>query len=453
MIKKLYWQIVLTFIGSILLSLVLAFAIADHLYLQNRVDQLNGQVTSLAKEVAGAYEDGDTSQGKQSLDLLAKLDVKSVIYRKDGSVEYSSSSWRPEEKAVKKVLNGGVYKSDSNRRPAPPSPLVYNGYPIWMGEERFALFISPNLVTLLSDFRRVLSIILISILAIGSMLFLITSRFITKPIQQLTAASNELSRGNFAIQLGSRRKDELGNLTASFNQMTRELGKLDSMRKQFVADVSHEIQSPLTSIRGFAQALKDGVIENEQEQKEYLTIIETESRRLSELSQNLLKLAALESEHPPFEPEKIQLDEHIRRTAASLEPQWKAKQQNVDLRLNPVAISGDSRQLNQVWMNLLTNAIRYTDERGTICVTAESDEKQAIIRISDNGAGISKEHQEKIFRRFYKADPARTRENGGSGLGLSIVKRIVELHDGGIQIESEPGEGTLVTVRLPKDKN
>ncbi|SFJ71811.1 sensor histidine kinase [Thermoflavimicrobium dichotomicum] len=221
------------------------------------------------------------------------------------------------------------------------------------------------------------------------------------------------------------------------------------MRQDFVSNVSHEIQSPLTSIRGYSQILKEEAI-TEKERREYLDIIQQEIERLSRLSENLLKLAALESNHPPFHPKPYLLDEQLRRVVVFMEPQWSKKHLELDLSLERVEVVADQDQLNQVWLNLLGNSIKFTPEGGRIGIQLTADDLQVVVQVTDTGVGIPPEAQSRIFERFYTGDPARDRRKSGNGLGLSIAKKIVELHQGEILVASEVGKGTTFTVKLPR---
>jgi signal transduction histidine kinase len=223
------------------------------------------------------------------------------------------------------------------------------------------------------------------------------------------------------------------------------------MRQTFISNVSHEIQSPLTSIQGFARALQQEGLDYEQ-RKHYYGIIETESARLSKLSDNLLKLTSLESDQHPFEPKRYRLDRQLRSMILACEPQWVEKNILMDVELAETTVEADEDLLSQVWMNLLSNSIKFTPNGGTISVEAKPSEDGAAVRISDNGTGISEEDLPHIFERFFKADKSRNRMLGGSGLGLSIVKRILEMHGGDVRVSSTRGVGTTFTVKLPHRK-
>lgn len=262
-------------------------------------------------------------------------------------------------------------------------------------------------------------------------------------------ALERIARGDFSIRLENEHEDGLfSNLVTSVNKMALELGQMENMRQEFISNVSHEIQSPLTSIRGFALALEDDGLSPEA-RHHYLDIIKAESTRLSRLTDDLLKLASLDAEQVKFEPHAYRLDQQLRSLILTCEPQWREKSINMDVSLDELTITADEDLLSQVWLNLIHNGIKFTGQGGTIRVSLSQQSGHVQVSIADNGIGISGEDRVHIFERFYKADKSRTRSKEGSGLGLSIVKRIVELHKGEINVESEVGQGTTFTILLP----
>ena len=252
-------------------------------------------------------------------------------------------------------------------------------------------------------------------------------------------AIDQISRGNFNVLIESNPHIPHNDIAEAFNKMARDLGSLENMRQDFISNVSHEIQSPLTSISGFAELLKAC---DEKDRLHYVEIIKSESKRLSSLSDNLLKLSKLETTE--LERREFRLDKQIQHVILTAEPQWSAKSINIDVDLEKTIYNGDEDLLAQVWINLLHNAIKFTPEGGEIQFAI--DNKRLIIR--DTGVGISAEDLPHIFERFYKADKARDRSLGGNGLGLSLVKKIVELHGGNVTVESKIGKGTTFTVNL-----
>ncbi|MFC7395379.1 HAMP domain-containing sensor histidine kinase [Scopulibacillus cellulosilyticus] len=273
-------------------------------------------------------------------------------------------------------------------------------------------------------------------------------------LQSLITAIEQMSKGDFNVHLpasvyGNEKDHPVGKIAASINHMAVELREIEQLRQEFVSNVSHEIQSPLTSISGFAQALKNEELTSES-RRHYLDIIETESKRLSKLSDNLLKLTSLESEHHPFEASEYRLDQQLRSIILACEPQWIEKNIKMDIDLNEATITADKDLLSQVWVNLINNSIKFTPENGTISISLWKKQNQVLVRISDSGIGISQEDAQHIFERFFKADKSRNRVRGGNGLGLSIVKKIVDMHKGTIQVDSELGKGTAFIITLPK---
>jgi signal transduction histidine kinase len=269
----------------------------------------------------------------------------------------------------------------------------------------------------------------------------------------LLHAMEQIARGDFSVRVEQPHThsadDPIRKLFKGVNDMALELKQMEDMRQEFISNVSHEIQSPLTSIRGFARVLQDDAL-NSDERLHYLTIIEAESMRLSKLSDNLLALASLDAENRPFEPRPYRLDKQIRDIILASEPQWTGKAIELDVSLAEITITADDELLSEVWINLLSNSIKFTPEGGRICVELGQQDGRVVFGISDTGIGISEQDQAHIFERFFKADKSRTRSNGGgSGLGLSIAQKIVEMHQGTIAVKSTLGQGTTFRVLLP----
>ncbi|MDR4165790.1 sensor histidine kinase [Bacillus cereus] len=311
--------------------------------------------------------------------------------------------------------------------------------------DALAIHLSPFVTYLISDILSFIFMILLWILIAVLMRPKREAMIwtIIEPIQKI-------AKGDFSVKIRNEEKydGEIGVLVKSINDMTDELNAMEKMRQEFVSNVSHEIQSPLTSIKGFARALQDNNL-SEEKREHYLTIIETETTRLSKLSQNLLKLTLLESEE--YTPERVtyRLDQQLKQIVLNSEPLWAEKEIELELNLEKVHITADQESMSQVWINLIHNSIKFTPSGGTITIQLKEYEKVVEVRIRDSGIGISKEQKQHIFERFYKADSSRNRAYGGSGLGLAIVKKVLELHQGEIKVESEEGSGTEFIVRIP----
>lgn len=281
---------------------------------------------------------------------------------------------------------------------------------------------------------------------VGTILILVAVRSIVKPIKRISEASKEVAKGNFDIEVPIGSGDEIGRLTADFNQMTKELKNIDLLRKDFVSNVSHEFKTPITSIKGYANLMSEGSLPSGQV-KEYSSIIVSESERLALLSSNLLKLSELDSKVIREQATGYSLDEQIRQTILLLETQWEAKEIDFEIDLESVDVSANAFLLQEVWMNLIQNAIKFSHPKGRIIISLTKSDTQASVIIRDEGTGILPEDRSRIFERFYKADKSRSKD--GNGLGLAIVKKIVELSNGEIRFESEPGKGSAFFVDLP----
>ncbi len=237
-------------------------------------------------------------------------------------------------------------------------------------------------------------------------------------------------------------------LKNSINEMALELSQLEAMRQEFVTNVSHEIQSPLTSIRGFTRVLRSNDL-NLEERLHYLNIIEAESIRLSRISDNLLQLSSLDSENLQPDLKSFRLDQQIKNLVLACEPQWMEKEIEMNLSLEKVSINADEDLLSQVWINLIHNSIKFTPQAGSINIKLLKQDTNIEFRITDTGIGISEEDSPHVFERFYKADKSRERSNKGSGLGLSIAKKIIEIHHGKIELQSQLGMGSTFIVSIP----
>ena len=269
------------------------------------------------------------------------------------------------------------------------------------------------------------------------------------PHSQLLNAMTRIAQGDFDVFITTRDDIIYDDIARGINKIAKELGSMEQLRQDFISNVSHEIQSPLTSIRGFAALLKNDALTTEQK-NHYLDIIEAESKRLSSLSDNLLKLSALETGSEPLFLKEYRLDRQLENIALMMEPQWRGKNITMEAELEKLTIQGDEDLLSQVWINLLHNAIKFTPEGGIIRILLRAGNNEACCQISDTGIGIAPEDMVHIFERFYKVDKTRDRALGGNGLGLSLAKKIVELHGGHIIPQSTLGKGSTFTVEIPR---
>lgn len=266
---------------------------------------------------------------------------------------------------------------------------------------------------------------------------------------QVLQAMTRISQGDFDVFIEPLDDHFHDDMAEGINKIAKELGSMEQLRQDFITNVSHEIQSPLTSIGGFAALLKNDGLTGAQ-RNHYLGIIEAETKRLSALSDNLLKLSALETRGESLSFKDYRLDKQLEEVILLLEPQWGARHIAMEADLEKLTIPGDEGLLSEVWVNLLHNAVKFTPEGGMIRVVLKTDETDVCCQISDTGIGIAPEDKIHIFERFFKVDKSRDRALGGNGLGLPLAKKIVELHGGHITLQSEIGKGTAFTITLPR---
>jgi signal transduction histidine kinase len=297
----------------------------------------------------------------------------------------------------------------------------------------------------LDGIRRVTTLVFLNSAVYGTIGILAVVRSIVKPLKRLSKASRAVAEGDFDVSVSEDSMDEIGRLTNDFNRMVKELRSIDTLRHEFVSNVSHEFRTPVTSIKGYAKLIAEDP-QASQSIKDYINIIMDESDRLIDLSSNLLRLSELETQIIHKET-SFSLDEQIRQVILILESGWEQKAIDLEVALAEIQFIGDEELLLQVWLNLIQNAIKFSHHGGNISILLFKEDDKIQVKIIDNGIGISAEEKSQIFERFYKGESSR--KKGGNGLGLSIAKKIVEQARGKMSIESELDKGTIVTVELP----
>ncbi len=285
-------------------------------------------------------------------------------------------------------------------------------------------------------------------IAIGIILTMVLTKRVVRPILRLTEATRRVATGNFDVELEVRSNDEIGLLTKNFNRMVTELQNMEVLRKDFINNVSHEFKTPMASIKGFANLLKDPDM-TEEERRDYLDIIVYETDRLAHLSSNLLKLSKLENQEIPELAETFSLDEQIRRAVLLLEGKWQEKKLSFDIDMNKMTFQGSEELMQQVWLNLLGNAIKFSTPEGTVRIRGGVKDRRLIIEIEDQGIGMSEETLQRLFEKFYQGNASHSSE--GSGLGLPLVKQILDIHRGTITVMSEIGEGSTFRIEIPTE--
>lgn len=298
---------------------------------------------------------------------------------------------------------------------------------------------------------RTLFMALISIV-LGSILSVATCNMFIKKIKRLSYGMKEISKGNFKVRVKETDKEgthtEFGDIERTFNQMASDLDGIEMFRNDFINNFSHEFKTPIVSIRGFAKQLQNDNLPNET-RKEYIDIIVSESTRLANMSANILLLTKLENLQIVSEKTVFSLDEQIRSSILLLDKEWTAKNIEFNLdKMGDVQYNFNEEMLSHVWINLISNAIKFTPDNGIITISLTDVSDAIIFKIRDNGIGMTDETKSRIFEKFYQGD--KSHNLSGNGIGLNIASRIVTLAGGTIEVESEIDRGSEFTVILPK---
>jgi signal transduction histidine kinase len=327
--------------------------------------------------------------------------------------------------------------------------------------ERYIISIYDTKQTV-QDLNKELITLIIQAVLIGfvmsAVLSLILSRTLLQPILGMTKAAEAMAGGDFSRKITVESNDEIGILADTFNNMAcrlestlEEIKKSEAVRREFVANVSHELRTPLTSIKSYAETLTDFHDIPKEMEVDFLHVILNESDRMTKIVQDLLDLSRFDAGRSKFTYEKFSLEKSVRDVydAIALEAKKRGHEINLELEWKLPLVRGDRARVEQVLINILTNAVKYTPDGGKIDIYSGKTGENVWVKISDTGIGIPQDDLPRVFDRFYRVDKARSRESGGTGLGLSIAKEIAEMHGGNIFIESVPGKGTTVTVVLP----
>lgn len=427
MVRTLYVRVIVYYTAAVLIGVLIAWAAALYLFNESTERSVTEELIGKGEHILQMYkqtEPIDRVSFLQNATELASVGIR--IYDEYGELQ-THLNW-PDEESI----------CDCN----------ITVQQLWETDGRVYTIELIESSTAEPSGLYEIAIVLLIVLVIGSFIILLFARLLIRPIQQVTNAAKQWASGNFKVKIPENGPDEIGLLSKTLNDMAAELSKLDRERQEFVANVSHEFQSPLTVIKGFSSVLLEDELEDA-ERKRSARIIMQEGERLSKLSDNLLRLVALESDSFIKVPECYDLSEQIRRTVLSFEPMWSSKQLDVEMNAQPVTICADAELLNQVWYNLMSNAIKFTPAGGKISIHVLAVLGELKVHFYDNGLPIALEDRDKIFERFFKADRARDRSIDGNGLGLFIVKKIVAIHRGRIEID-EQDNGKAFIVTLPQ---
>lgn len=448
--KSIYGKLIIGFFVSIIFS----FSVAGYFSFRNNSNKI-GQMASdelfnssdYIVSLINLVDDsdlGDVLQGYASTSEISFIIEKEDDLKTFGKMKQELSLKSREKKVLYERIGYSIIKEKSSIKQFSKS-YVIKGTP-------YIISIQKDSSSREMIFMNSAVLAVFCVLIAGSVTFLVIADIIVKPISRLNKATQELSKGNYRVRVNYTGNDEIATLNRSFNQMAQQLAKTEEIRQQFISDVSHEFQTPLTAIQGFATILKNEKLEDVQ-RKKYADIILFHTKRLSTLSKNMLQLTLLEGEDLKLEKTEFSLIEQLIRVISTQDQLAIKKDIEIEFNRpkNDIMIEADEARLEQVWLNLINNAIKYTNEHGVVTIDVKKTSKDIEVSISDTGVGMSKEAISHIFERFYRQDKSRSVE--GNGLGLSIVKRIIDLHQGTIDVVSEEEAGSIFTVKLPVERS
>lgn len=301
------------------------------------------------------------------------------------------------------------------------------------------------------DMLNIMYITLAALLVLSLFVLLLIGYLIYYPMKKITKAASEYAAGNLAYQIELNTEDEFGHLADSMNLMARELNEMEQYERKFIANISHDFRSPLTSIKGYVEAMMDGTIPVEFQEK-YFNIVLFETDRLKKLTEELLTLNSFGSKRGMLEISTFDINAIIKNTAASFEGRCRERRISIELLFESwhQPVKADMSKIQQVLYNLIDNAIKFSNDNSVIEVETTIKHEKVFVSVKDHGTGIPKESQKKIWERFYKTDSSRGKDKRGTGLGLAIVKEIIQNHDEHINVISTEGVGTEFTFSLPK---
>ncbi|SFK53514.1 sensor histidine kinase [Salinicoccus halodurans] len=486
MMNTLYKRFIAVLLAVVSVSLVVSLLASNILYAFYSKPKMNEQMLGTAGDLKTVLEQdvSDASGIPAAMDMLDALDYQvALISGGDGNTTGEESvsggevtltegpfnggyaahfAGAPFERTemdlstLEHVLSGNVYRGEAAEMAnwfmmGHFMNDVRNtvGVPVMIDGEQHALFIKQDSSLMFSEFHIILLVFFVTAVLVSLIFIILMSRRLTEPLGRLRTAADEIRKENFEYDIapGTYSRDEIGQLAGSLDAMKGQLQQNHSMRQKFISDVTHDLQSPLLNIQGYAKLLEDGEVQGDDAQ-EAASVVHSEAKRLSSLARQLMLLNKFD--HQSYEVKKapVRLDEQIREVIRVF--RWRLDESGIDLSysLDEAVIESDRNLLWNIWDNLVSNAVKYSSDGDEITVTLEDRGTHVEVSVRDTGEGIRQEELDMIFDRFYRVDAARSSE--GSGLGLAIVRETVDMLGGTIEVESTFGEGTAFTVRLEK---
>lgn len=442
-----------------LLGGALGFVYTRH-YMNEKRDELITQGEKIAEAYTKGYRTGNLNNLSYELQILENyMEAGILMVNQDGQIVMASPGFNEtileknllNDALLEGVMEGNVVSMQTKQGQFFDTPMLLVGYPVSEGQLSgiFMCRPLPQIQASLMQMYQMSVVSLFFISLLGMIISYMTAKYVAWPLAMMNRAAKVIAGGNFDQRVEIKSNDELGELAESFNHMAESLQDYEKTRKDFIANISHDLRSPLTSMQGFLTAMLDGTVPPERQEK-YLKIVLEETQRLSRMTEGIVELSRAQSSCILLEESDFDINDLIRANIAMLEPQLNEKQVSVRAIYEDqvTMVHGDKDKISRVLQNLLGNATKFSPEEGVIEVETTLKEKKVLISVKDQGPGISPEDQKYIFDRFYKADETRNKDKGGSGIGLAIVREFIQAHGETITVKSEEGKGSVFAFSL-----
>ena len=452
----------MTTIGILILLLCGALAViyTNH-YMGEKKEELIGQGEKIATAYSKAYRTGNLGDLSYELQILENyMESGIVLVNKNGTVVLTSPGFdgvligdnMVYDDLTQKVLRGEIVTHQMKKGDVFDTPMLVVGYPVSEGYLAgiFMCRPLPEIEASLMEMYQMSVISLFCVSLLGLIVSFLTAKHVALPLVMMNRAAKVIANGDFEQRVEIKSNDEVGELAQSFNHMAESLQAHEKVQKDFIANISHDLRSPLTSMNGFLTAMLDGTIPAEMQEK-YLRIVLEETKRLSRMTQGIVELSRAQSSAILLEESNFDINSLIRSNIDLLEPQLKEKHAIIRAIYDEekTMVRGDKDKISRVLQNLLNNAVKFSPENGVVEVeTTLLDKKKVLISIKDEGPGISQEDQKYVFDRFFKSDMTRNEDKVGSGIGLAIAKEFMLAHGENITVKSEEGKGATFAFSL-----
>ena len=442
-------------------------------YMAEKREELIQQGEKIAQAYKKGYRTGNLSELSYELQILESYmgsgvlvingEFEVALINENGEVALASPGFNDEflgdnrisQTLIERVQNGEIVSVQTKSGQVSDTPMLVVGYPFSEGHLAGILMCRslPEIEESLKEMYQISVISLFFVSFLGLIVSYVTAKYVALPLMRMNRAAKVIANGNFEERVDVTSSDELGELAQSFNHMAESLQTHEKVQKDFIANISHDLRSPLTSMQGFLTAMLDGTIPPEK-REHYLKIVLEETERLSRMTQSIVELSRAQSSAILLDESDFELNELIRWNIEMLEPQLEEK--NVQIHgiyeAEQTMVHGDRDKISRVLQNLLGNAAKFSPQNGIIEVETTLDKKKVLVSVKDQGPGISEEDQKYVFDRFFKTDTTRNMDKTGSGIGLAIVREFLQAHGETITVKSE-GAAFVFSLKLAKKEN